>query len=316
MSDRYCVIGNPVAHSKSPAIHAAFAAQTGQQLDVRTLPGAARRLRRHRAPAGRRRLQGRQRDGAVQARSGRAGRYAERARARRRRRQHPQLHRCRHRRRQHRRRRPGHRHRAQRRRRHRRPARAAAGRRRRRARRDPAAAANSGPQQLVIANRTAATAEALAASFGGHGVPVSACEFAALDGRFDIVINATSASLAGALPPLPPAVFGPGTLALDMMYARRPDPVHAVRRRPRRHRARRPRHAGRAGRRGVLRLARRAPGHRRDPGADARASHEPRAQGRPRAGSSGSSSARSCSCCWCSCISSCRSAGGRASIRR
>jgi shikimate dehydrogenase len=83
-----------------------------------------------------------------------------------------------------------------------------------------------GPAALVIVNRTYATATALAAHFGK---PLAALPFDALEGPFDIIINATSASIAGVVPPLPESVFGPATLALDMMYGAAPTAfmVHA-----------------------------------------------------------------------------------------
>jgi shikimate dehydrogenase len=79
---------------------------------------------------------------------------------------------------------------------------------------------DAGPAALLIANRTPAKALALATRFAAYG-PVRGGSYAELaDQRFDLVINATSASLGGALPPLPPGVFAAGSLAYDMMYGR------------------------------------------------------------------------------------------------
>lgn len=80
------------------------------------------------------------------------------------------------------------------------------------------------PKALTIANRAVGRARALEQRFGPHfgqGVRahLRACAYEALSGsQFDIVVNATSASLAGALPPLPRGVFAAGSLAYDMMY--------------------------------------------------------------------------------------------------
>ena len=74
------------------------------------------------------------------------------------------------------------------------------------------------PAALVVANRTADRARDLA-----QRLPVTAslrgCDYAELAGRsFDLVINATSASLGGQLPPLPKGIFAADSLAYDMMY--------------------------------------------------------------------------------------------------
>lgn len=78
------------------------------------------------------------------------------------------------------------------------------------------------PARVVIANRTVARARELAAQFRSQG-SVEASGFEALRGRhFDIVINGTSASLAGEVPPLPETLFARGALAYDMAYGDRP----------------------------------------------------------------------------------------------
>ena len=77
-----------------------------------------------------------------------------------------------------------------------------------------------GPSELTIANRNIERARMLERHFAPYSGPgVRSSAYDALSGsRFDIVVNATSASLAGALPPLPRGVFAAGSLAYDMMY--------------------------------------------------------------------------------------------------
>lgn len=77
------------------------------------------------------------------------------------------------------------------------------------------------PAQLVIANRTLSRAQELAAQASRQG-KVAASEFSSLSGQFDVVINATSASINDEVPPIPASVFAAGSLAYDMMYGSKP----------------------------------------------------------------------------------------------
>jgi shikimate dehydrogenase len=226
MSDRYCVIGNPIAHSRSPDIHAAFAAQTGQDLVyercLAPLDGFAETVRgliaqgyrganvtvpfKLEAAAIATRLEERARlAGAVNTlrfeggeiigdNTDGPGLVADIVRN---------------------------------------AGVALAGKRVLLLGAGGAARGvvlpilRQQPRAIVIANRTRATADALAAHFAGqsaHPGQVSACGFDDIDGAFDVVINATSASLLAAMPPVPAVAFCQDTLALDMMYGKMPSP--------------------------------------------------------------------------------------------
>ena len=75
---------------------------------------------------------------------------------------------------------------------------------------------DAGVSRLLIVNRTVSRARSLASRHG-----VEACGYDELHGQsFDIVVNATSAGLANEAPSLPDSAFKPGTLAYDMVYGR------------------------------------------------------------------------------------------------
>ena len=76
------------------------------------------------------------------------------------------------------------------------------------------------PTILMIANRTPQRAEALAAAFADLGVTQGVGFPYVGDTPFDLIINATSASLSGDIPPIPAGAIGPETVCYDLAYGR------------------------------------------------------------------------------------------------
>jgi shikimate dehydrogenase len=82
----------------------------------------------------------------------------------------------------------------------------------------------TGLKKLVIANRTATKALELAESGAALG-PVSGCGLEGLAGsQFDLIVNGTSAGLGGAVPAIPDDCLAPGGWAYDMLYGDMPTP--------------------------------------------------------------------------------------------
>ena len=76
------------------------------------------------------------------------------------------------------------------------------------------------PREIRIANRTPERAQRLREEFSDLG-EISASNFDEVDDRpWDVIINATAASLAGEVPALPPCAVGPDTVCYDMAYGR------------------------------------------------------------------------------------------------
>jgi len=78
------------------------------------------------------------------------------------------------------------------------------------------------PQTIVIANRTIDKAINLAAEFQSKG-PITGCGFSDLENQpFDLILNATSTSLKGELPPLPVNLLAKNGVCYDLAYGNEP----------------------------------------------------------------------------------------------
>jgi len=77
------------------------------------------------------------------------------------------------------------------------------------------------PGRVVLANRTVSRAEDLALEFAGASA-IEVSGFDSVSGAFDLVINGTAASLSGESPNLPDDVYADAALAYDLMYSDHP----------------------------------------------------------------------------------------------
>lgn len=80
----------------------------------------------------------------------------------------------------------------------------------------------AGARHITVANRTVAKAQALVQSHSAlaslQKAELTALEPSAVTAKFDVIINATASSLSGGGIPVPATVLRPGALAYDMMY--------------------------------------------------------------------------------------------------
>ncbi len=78
------------------------------------------------------------------------------------------------------------------------------------------------PRRIAVVNRTPERAQALVASHAAlaslQKTELLTLDMQAPEADFDVIINATASSLAGAAAPVPASVLRPGSLAYDMMY--------------------------------------------------------------------------------------------------
>lgn len=77
----------------------------------------------------------------------------------------------------------------------------------------------AGIASITVANRTLERAQHLANDMAAHKIAIDVTELAAIKGQYDVVINAISAGLKGEMPPLPSSLVSQNGYCYDLLYA-------------------------------------------------------------------------------------------------